>query len=117
MKLSLFSVQDHYPDGARTVPQLYKQVIDQAVLAEELGYAAFFSAEHHFHPYGVVPNPTALPCAIAQRTTRIRLGTAIGKVPNSEVALAHSITSSAVENGFTTETPMPFQAERLPSHV
>ena len=54
MKLSLFSVQDHYPDGARTVPQLYKQVIDQAVLAEEL-----FSAEHHFHPYGVVPNPTA----------------------------------------------------------
>ena len=77
MKLSLFSVQDHYPDGARTVPQLYKQVIDQAVLAEELGYAAFFSAEHHFHPYGVVPNPTALLCAIAQRTTRIRLGTAI----------------------------------------
>jgi len=77
LKLSLFSVQDHYPDGARTVPQLYKQVIDQAVLAEELGYAAFFSAEHHFHPYGVVPNPTALLCAIAQRTTRIRLGTAI----------------------------------------
>ena len=77
MKLSLFSVQDHYPDGARTVPQLYKQVIDQAVLGEELGYAAFFSAEHHFHPYGVVPNPTALLCAIAQRTTRIRLGTAI----------------------------------------
>src|SRR3981189_3533365 len=77
LKLSLFSVQDHYPDGARTVPQLYKQVIAQAILAEELGYAAFFSAEHHFHPYGVVPNPTTLLCAIAQRTTRIRLGTAI----------------------------------------
>jgi hypothetical protein len=77
LKLSLFCVQDHYPEGARTVPQLYKQVIDQAVLAEVLGYAAFFSAEHHFHPYGVVPNPTALLCAIAQRTTRIRLGTAI----------------------------------------
>ena len=55
MKLSLFSVQDHYPDGARTVPQFYKQVIDQAVLAEKLGSAAFFSAEHRFHPYGVVP--------------------------------------------------------------
>jgi alkanesulfonate monooxygenase SsuD/methylene tetrahydromethanopterin reductase-like flavin-dependent oxidoreductase (luciferase family) len=77
MKLSLFSVQDHYPNGPRTVPQLYKQVIDQAVLGEELGYEVFFSAEHHFHPYGVVPNPTALLCAIAQRTTRIKLGTAI----------------------------------------
>jgi alkanesulfonate monooxygenase SsuD/methylene tetrahydromethanopterin reductase-like flavin-dependent oxidoreductase (luciferase family) len=77
LKVSLFSVQDHYPDGPRTVTQLYKQLIDQAVLAEELGYSAFFSAEHHFHPYGVVPNPTALLCAIAQRTTRINLGTAI----------------------------------------
>jgi alkanesulfonate monooxygenase SsuD/methylene tetrahydromethanopterin reductase-like flavin-dependent oxidoreductase (luciferase family) len=77
MKLSLFSVQDHYPDRPRTVPQLYKQVIEQAVLGEKLGYEVFFSAEHHFHPYGVVPNPTALLCAIAQRTTRIKLGTAI----------------------------------------
>jgi hypothetical protein len=25
LKLSLFSVQDHYADGTRTVPQLYKQ--------------------------------------------------------------------------------------------
>lgn len=77
MKLSLFSVQDHYPDRLRTVPQLYKQVIEQAILGEKLGYEVFFSAEHHFHPYGVVPNPTALLCAIAQRTTRIKLGTAI----------------------------------------
>jgi hypothetical protein len=29
-------------------------------------------------------------------------------------SLAHSITSSAVENGFTTETPMPFQAAFIP---
>lgn len=77
MKISLFSVQDHYPDLPRTVPQLYQQVMDQAVLAEKLGYEAFFSAEHHFHPYGVVPNPSALLCAIAQHTQRIKLGTAI----------------------------------------
>lgn len=77
MKISMFSVQDHYPDLPRTVPQLYQQVMDQAVLAEKLGYEAFFSAEHHFHPYGVVPNPTALLCAVAQHTKRIKLGTAI----------------------------------------
>jgi alkanesulfonate monooxygenase SsuD/methylene tetrahydromethanopterin reductase-like flavin-dependent oxidoreductase (luciferase family) len=77
MKLSIFSVQDHYPDRPRTVPQLYAEVIDQAVLADMLGYEGFFSAEHHFHPYGVVPNPSVLLSAIAQRTQRIRLGTAI----------------------------------------
>ena len=77
MKLSLFSVQDHYPDHPRTVPQLYAQVIADAELAERLNYDAFFSAEHHFHHYGVVPNPPLLLAAIAQRTKRLRLGTAI----------------------------------------
>lgn len=77
MKLSLFSVQDHYPDHPRTVSQLYEQVIAEADLAEHLGYDSFFSAEHHFHQYGVVPNPPLLLAAIAQRTRRLRLGTAI----------------------------------------
>src|SRR5262245_19123206 len=77
MKLSIFSVQDHYPDRQRTIPQLYNEVMNQAVLADELGYDGFFLAEHHFHPYGVAPNPELLLAAMAQRTRRIRLGTAI----------------------------------------
>lgn len=77
MKISLFSVQDHYPNHPRTVAQLYAQVIAEAELAERLNYDAFFSAEHHFHSYGVVPNPPLLLAAIAQRTQRLRLGTAI----------------------------------------
>ncbi len=78
MKLSIFSVQDHYPQhGQRTVPQLYSQVMEQAELAEDLGYEGFFVAEHHFHEYGVVPNPAVMLASIAQRTKRIRLGSAI----------------------------------------
>jgi alkanesulfonate monooxygenase SsuD/methylene tetrahydromethanopterin reductase-like flavin-dependent oxidoreductase (luciferase family) len=77
MKLSIFSVQDHYPDRPRSIPQLYAEVLNQAVLADELGYEAFFAAEHHFHPYGVAPNPELLLAAMSQRTRRIRLGTAI----------------------------------------
>ncbi|AXV82770.1 hypothetical protein CJO77_15215 [Ralstonia solanacearum] len=30
MKLSTFSVQDHYPDRSRSLPQLYADVIAQA---------------------------------------------------------------------------------------
>jgi len=77
MRYSIFSVNDHHPRLARTVPELYSQVIAQCELAERLGYDTFFCAEHHFHEYGVVPDPAVMLAALAQRTGRIRLGTAI----------------------------------------
>ena len=57
MRMSIFSVQDHYPTQARTVPELYKHILAQAELADRLGYDTFWVAEHHFHEYGAVPNP------------------------------------------------------------
>ena len=77
MRYSLFSVNDHYPRLPRTVPQLYNQVLQSCELAERLGFDTFFCAEHHFHEYGVVPDPAVILSALAQRTKRIRLGTAI----------------------------------------
>src|SRR5215212_5897315 len=77
MRYSLFSVNDHYPSLARTVPELYEQVIHSCELAERLGFDTFFCAEHHFHEYGVVPDPAVMLSALAQRTKKIRLGTAI----------------------------------------
>jgi alkanesulfonate monooxygenase SsuD/methylene tetrahydromethanopterin reductase-like flavin-dependent oxidoreductase (luciferase family) len=77
MRYSIFSVNDHHPRLARTVAQLYSQVMYQCAIAEALGYDTFFCAEHHFHEYGVVPDPAVMLSALAQRTRRIRLGTAI----------------------------------------
>jgi len=77
MRYSVFSVNDHHPRLARTVPQLYRQVMRQCELSEALGYDTFFCAEHHFHEYGVVPDPAVMLSALVQRTRRIRLGTAI----------------------------------------
>ncbi|MGH8741931.1 MAG: LLM class flavin-dependent oxidoreductase, partial [Burkholderiales bacterium] len=77
MRYSIFSVNDHHPRLARTVPQLYAQVMAQCELAEALGYDTFFCAEHHFHEYGVVPDPAVMLAALSQKTKRIRLGTAI----------------------------------------
>lgn len=77
MRYSVFSVNDHHPALPRTVPQLYEQVMKQCELGESLGYDTFFCAEHHFHEYGVVPDPAVLLSALAQRTKTIRLGTAI----------------------------------------
>lgn len=77
MRYSIFSVNDHHPRLPRTVPELYGQVLKQGELAERLGYDTFFCAEHHFHEYGVVPDPAVLLATLAERTRRIRLGTAI----------------------------------------
>ena len=77
MRYSVFSVNDHHPRLARSVPQLYRQLMRQCELSEELGYDTFFCAEHHFHEYGVVPDPAVMLSALVQRTHRIRLGTAI----------------------------------------
>jgi len=77
MRYSTFSVNDHHPRLARTVPQLYRHVMRSCELAETLGYDTFFCAEHHFHEYGVVPDPAVMLSALAQRTKKIRLGTAI----------------------------------------
>jgi alkanesulfonate monooxygenase SsuD/methylene tetrahydromethanopterin reductase-like flavin-dependent oxidoreductase (luciferase family) len=77
LRLSVFSVQDHYPSRPRSVQHLYQEILAHAEDAERLGYEIFFSAEHHFHEYGVVPNPAVMLAALSQRTTRLRLGPAI----------------------------------------
>src|SRR3982751_4562549 len=77
MRYSVFSVNDHHPRLARTVAELYAQVMRHCELAELLGCDTFFCAEHHFHEYGVVPDPAVMLSALAQRTQRIRLGSAI----------------------------------------
>jgi alkanesulfonate monooxygenase SsuD/methylene tetrahydromethanopterin reductase-like flavin-dependent oxidoreductase (luciferase family) len=77
MRYSIFSVNDHHPSLPRSVRQLYAEVMAQCELAEALGYDTFFCAEHHFHEYGVVPDPAVMLSALARTTRRIRLGTAI----------------------------------------
>ncbi len=100
MRLSFFTVQDHYPGRPRDVSQLYKTVIALAERAEALGYDTFFSAEHHFHEYGVVPNPAILLAAIAQRTSRLRLGPAIATLPfHNPVSVAESYAMLDVLSG------------------
>ncbi len=81
MRFSIFSVTDHYPRQQRTIREFYNQILDEIELADRLGFSAFFVAEHHFHEYGIVPAPTTLLAAAAQRTQRIGLGVAVSTLP------------------------------------
>lgn len=75
MEFSLFYIL-HRPDGMSDA-QVYEEAIEQCVAADELGFECVWFAEHHFSQVGMVPDPLLFCAAVAQRTKRIRLGTAI----------------------------------------
>src|SRR3989440_11094051 len=77
MRFSIFSVADHYPEEPRTIRDLYTQLLDEIELADELGFSAFFLAEHHFHEYGLVPSPPSLLGSPAGLTNQIGLAVAV----------------------------------------
>jgi DNA-binding MarR family transcriptional regulator len=71
VRFSIFSVTDHYPDQPRGIAKFYHQLLDEIVPAEELGFEAFFVAEHHFQEYGIVPAPPVLLGADRRRRPQI----------------------------------------------
>lgn len=60
----------------------YHETIEQIVYADELGFDTVWLAELHFNrPFSIMPSPLIVAAAVAQRTQRIRLGTAVALLP------------------------------------
>lgn len=62
-------------------PNVYQAAIEQAKLAEALGYDCAVVAEHHFMRDGWIPSPMILCGALAAVTQRLRVGTDIIVLP------------------------------------
>lgn len=62
-------------------PSLYRELLDQAAHAEQLGFASIWLSEHHFSDEGYLPSLSAVLGALAMRTSRARLGTAVLLAP------------------------------------
>ena len=54
-----------------------RDVVEHAVLAEEHGFDAVWTCEHHFSADGYLPAPLVALAAIAERTERVTVGTDI----------------------------------------
>lgn len=69
------------PDPSVGPDRVYRDLVDDAVAVEELGFDGVWVAEHHFSNYCVIPNPLTLVSALTQRTRRIRVGSAVVVLP------------------------------------
>lgn len=60
---------------------VFHNTLDEIQLADELGFDSVWLAEHHFSRYGILGNPLSFGMAIAERTKRITIGTAVLVLP------------------------------------
>jgi alkanesulfonate monooxygenase SsuD/methylene tetrahydromethanopterin reductase-like flavin-dependent oxidoreductase (luciferase family) len=70
------------PWTARSERDAYRRVVEQAVLADRLGFHSFWSTEHHFlDEFAHSSAPEALYAHIAALTTNLRLGHGVRLLP------------------------------------
>jgi len=107
MQIGLMSLGDllaHPATGeTMTEAERHRSIIDQAVLAEELGFAGVHLGEHHFSNYQLSSPPVVL-AAIAERTTTLRLSTAVTLAANLDpVRIAEDYATVDVLSGGRAE--------------
>ncbi len=101
MEFSLFALPTYFKETDGPPGPYFRRLVDFLVSAEDLGYDAIWANEHHFHPYGgLIPSPAVLLSAVAQRTTRMRLGTSVVVLPlHNPIEVAEQLAMVDVMSG------------------
>ncbi len=79
--------------------------------AEKLGFEGIFFSEHHFHGHSASPSPHLLLAALAQRTSRLRLGVMGSVLPlhapwrlAEEIGMLSHLAPGRLEVGYSSGT-------------
>jgi len=94
------------PAWRRPWDALYARSLERIVEAERLGIGSVWLTEHHLFEDGYLPQPLTFAAAIAARTQRVRIGTAIMLAPlrpalaiAEEAAVVDILSSGRLELG------------------
>ena len=101
-----FDIFYQLPEAAtQNTAERYRELIAEAAEADRLGFDTIWLAEVHFAPrFSVMPTPLMLLAAIAERTTRIRLGLAVNLMPlHHPIRLAEETATLDVLSGGRVE--------------
>jgi len=82
MRFGIFYLPSLTPADRANAGERLFSIVEQTAYGEELGFDSVWLAEHHFHSFGgILSSPTVIGAAIAQRTSKIRIGTAVTLLP------------------------------------
>jgi alkanesulfonate monooxygenase SsuD/methylene tetrahydromethanopterin reductase-like flavin-dependent oxidoreductase (luciferase family) len=101
MRFGIFgSAQAHSSDLGPETGQGFRDYLNYATEAEALGFHSSFLVEHHFTGWNQVSATLMLQTALAMRTTRLRLGTAVIVLPwHNPVLLAEQAATLDLISG------------------
>ena len=82
MRYGIFDLPSLSRADHANAAERFHSIVEQVAYGEELGFDSVWLAEHHFHSFGgILSSPPVIGGAIAQRTTKIRIGTAVTLLP------------------------------------
>ncbi len=107
MRVGLLSLGDLVADPVtgllRSPAERHRNLVEQAVLAEQAGFDSVHLGEHHACEY-ILSSPAVVLGAIAERTTRLRLSTGVALgVNNDPLRLAEDYATVDVLSGGRAE--------------
>jgi alkanesulfonate monooxygenase SsuD/methylene tetrahydromethanopterin reductase-like flavin-dependent oxidoreductase (luciferase family) len=106
MQVGIYTDLRNLPSRGRSYPERYSIALERIEEAERLGAHAVWLTEHHLFEDGYLPQPMVFAAAVAARTSRIRIGTAVLLAPlrppidvAEQFALVDILSEGRVEMG------------------
>lgn len=103
MKFSLFYEMQMSNDAPGTEARVFREALDQAILADQLGYHCVWAVEHHgLYEYAHSAAPEIFLSFVAARTKNLRLGHGVSLTPykfNHPIRVAERVATLDILSG------------------